>query len=108
MRMTADKCSRCGKIVVKHDHAGSSDMVKTSDSFLYMCDVKAGESGRPSLQLREYYGEDQSRMYCLDCLLEEVHEWVEVMRKRGASDIPLNHIVFPKDKISSPCPVCGK
>ena len=106
MNMVADKCNRCGKIVVKHGHADSSDMVKTEDSFLYMCDIDhKTESGRPSLQLKDYPG---ARMYCLDCLLETVREWVEEMKKRGASKIPLNHILFPDKNVSSPCPVCGK
>lgn len=108
MKMTADKCNKCGKVVLKHYHADSSDMVKTKDSFLYMCDTKEKEAGRPYLQLKEYYGEDQSRMYCLDCLQEMVHEWVGEMKKRGPSDIPLHHIIFPEGKVSSPCPVCGK
>ena len=109
MKMVADKCNRCGKVVVKHDHMNSSDMVKTNDSFLYMCDIKdKEESSRPSLQLKDYGPEDGSRMYCLDCLLEGVTEWVEEMKKRGPSNIPLNHIIFPKGKVSSPCPVCGK
>ena len=108
MNMVADKCNRCGKIVVKHDHAASSDMVKTQDSFLYMCDLMKGESGRPSLQLKEYYGEDKNRMYCLDCLLETVREWVDEMKKRGKSDIELSHIMFPGGGVSSPCPICGR
>ena len=108
MQMVADKCNRCGKVVIKRNHADSSDMVKTSDSFLYMCDTKKGESGRPSLQLREYYGEEHSRMYCLDCLVAEVTEWVEKVKKRGASEIPLNHIIFAEGRVPSPCPVCGK
>lgn len=83
-------------------------MVMTEDSFLYMCDVKQGEGGRPSLQLREYYGEERSRMYCLDCLLFEVAEWVEEMKKRGKSNIPLNHIILPDKGVSSPCPICGR
>ena len=108
MQMVADKCSRCGKMVVKCGHADSSDMVKTMDSFLYMCDMKTGEACRPSLQLKEYYGEDQFRMYCLDCLVAEVAEWVEKMKSRGASNIPIDHIIFPGKNVSSPCPICGR
>lgn len=109
MDMTADKCNRCGKIVVKHNHSDSSDMVKTQDSFLYMCDINhKEESGRPSLQLKEYYGQDQSRMYCLDCLLTEVSEWVKKMKKRGKSNIPPDHIIQGKTGVSSPCPICGR
>lgn len=109
--MVADKCSRCGKIVVKHSHVDSSDMVKTYDSFLYLCDIKKEESGRPSLQLKEYAGAEpeSSRLYCLDCLDATVHEWVVEMKKRGKSDsIPLGHILLPNRPISSPCPVCGR
>ena len=105
--MIADKCNCCGKVVVKRNSSDSSDMVKTEDSFLYMCDLKKGEGSRPILQLREYGGSDNSRMYCLDCLLEVLSEWVEEMKKRGQSDIPLNHIIFG-NKVPSPCPVCGK
>lgn len=108
MDMVADKCNRCGKIVVKHNHADSSDMVKTCDSFLYMCDLKERESGRPSLQLKEYVGEGKPKMYCLDCLDVTVHEWVEEMKKRGKSDIPLDHILLPDRQVSSPCPICGR
>jgi hypothetical protein len=107
MEMVADECCRCGKIVVKKHSSDSSDMVKTYDSFIYMCDVKPGEGSRPHLQLKDYRGVDESRTYCLDCLLEEVKEWVEKMKQRGPSKIPLNHIVFP-GKVSSPCPVCGR
>jgi len=107
-QMVADKCSRCGKIVVKNSHAESSDMVKVCDSFLYMCDLKPGEGSRPSLQLKEYRDVDSFRMYCPNCLLEEVREWVVEMLMRGASNIPLDHTIFPGGKISSPCPVCGK
>jgi len=107
MQMVADKCHKCGRIVVKHDHIDSSDMVKTNDSFLYICDIKLGESSRPCLQLKEYYGADEARMYCLDCLLEVVVDWVKEMKKRGASKIPLNHIIAG-DKVLSRCPICGK
>ena len=109
--MVADKCNRCGKIVVKLNHYDSSDMVETCDSFLYLCDIKAGDSGRPSLQLKEYCGgtlERQSHMYCLDCLDATVAEWVEEMKKRGKSNIPLSHILLPNRPVSSPCPICGK
>ena len=105
--MVADKCNRCGKVVVKSTHSGSSDMVKTEDSFLYMCDLKKGESSRPSLQLREYGKSDNSRMYCLDCLLEVVSKWVMEVKKRKQSDIPLNHIIAG-NKVLSPYHTCGK
>lgn len=108
MEMVADKCSRCGKLVVKRSSADSSDMVRTCDSFLYLCDVRKEEPGRPTLQLKEYAGNEQ-RTYCLDCLDATVHEWVEEMKKRGKSDsIPLNHIMLPGKCVSSPCPVCGR
>jgi hypothetical protein len=108
MNLVADQCSRCGKIVVKRYLSDSSDMVKTCDSFVYMCDTKPGETGRPSLQLKNYTGGDESQMYCLDCLLETVREWVETMKQRGSSDIPFKHIILAKGYVSSPCPVCGR
>ena len=104
MEMIADRCNRCGKTVVKSCHGDSSDMVKTNDSFLYLCDMDyKSESSRPCLQLKDY--PDKPRLYCLDCLAEEVTEWVEKMKKRGDSDIPLDHIIF---STISPCPTCGK
>jgi len=107
MEMVADKCNRCGKIVVKHQHMDSSDMVKTEDSFLYMCDIDhKTESSRPHLQLKDY--PDKQRMYCLDCLLAEVSDWVKEMKKRGKRDIPLDHIIQGKQGVSSPCPICGR
>lgn len=109
MKMVADKCNRCGKVVVKKSQSDSSDMVMTCDSLLYMCDLRQGEGSRPTLQLKEYgcSEENAPRMYCLDCLLAEVTEWVEKMKARGASKIPLNSIIFA-GKVNSPCPVCGK
>ncbi len=106
MKMVADKCNRCGKAVIKHGSEESSDMVETHDSFLYLCDLKKDEGSRPTLQLREG-GRDQNQLYCLDCLVSQVSEWVEKMKARGASKIPLNHIIFG-DKVPSPCPLCGK
>lgn len=107
MNIIADKCNRCGKVVVKHSHSESSDMVQTNDSFLYLCDIPKGESSRPSLQLKEYC-EHGERLYCLDCLLETIKEWVEKMKKRAPSKIPLNNIIFGNKGVTSPCPVCGK
>jgi len=107
-RIFADRCEKCGKTVVKHSHADSSDMVQTNDSFLYLCDVKEGESSRPSLYLREYASPSPEHHYCLDCLLVKVAEWIAEMKKRGASKIPLDRILLPKGEISSPCPVCGR
>jgi hypothetical protein len=107
MNMIADKCNRCGKVVVKHNQSDSSDMIKTCDCFLYLTDIKNNESSRPTLQLREYCGPDQTRAYCPDCLVAEITEWVDKLKKRGKSDIPLNHIIFG-DRVTSPCPVCGK
>ncbi len=107
MNLVADKCNRCGKMVIKGSCGDSSDMVRTNDSFLYLCDVKPGESSRPSLRLREY-GIETSHSYCLDCLVKVVTEWVEEMKKRGKSDIPLQNIVLPDKRVSSPCPVCGR
>lgn len=106
MQYYVNACSRCGKKVIKTSEHGSSDMVITHDSFLYLCDLKKGESSRPSLQLKDYEP-DERRTYCLDCLLTEISKWVEEMKKRGSSDIPLNNIVFG-NVITSPCPVCGK
>ena len=106
--MVADECSRCGKVVVKSNSADSSDMVRTEDSFLYLCDLLPSESGRPTLQLKEYSGMDHSRLYCLDCLLEVVTEWVEKMKARGKSKIPLNHVISGMKGITFPCPVCGR
>ena len=90
MEMVADKCERCGKIVVKQYLGDSSDMVRTRGLFLYLCDVKDNATCRPSL-LKDY----TSEIYCLDCLDATVHEWVEELKKRGKSDIPLNHILLP-------------
>jgi hypothetical protein len=59
------------------------------------------------LALKDYGSSDPEKYYCLDCLLAEIGEWVAKMRFRGASKIPLNNIIYG-DKISSPCPVCGK
>jgi len=108
--MIADKCNRCGKTVIKRYNSDSSDMVLTEDSFLYLCDTIRGESCRPSLSLREYYGEDKQHHYCLNCLSEVIHEWVEAMKARGPSkSIPLNHILTGnKGGVISPCPVCGR
>jgi len=106
--IVADKCDRCGKIVVKHDHADSSDMVKTCDSFLYMCDVKRGESSRPSLELKNYYGEGAGKMWCPDCLLETISEWIRGIKERGPSEIPPEHVISGKKGVPSPCPICGK
>ncbi len=106
MNFVADVCHRCGKKVVKRLDIDSSDMVKTHDSFLYLCDLKPGESCRPSLQLKDY-GPDSERGYCLNCLLTEVTEWVQKMKERGASKISPRNIIFG-DIVTSPCPICGK
>lgn len=105
MKRIVDVCDRCGKKVVKTCDSDSSDMVRTNNSFLYLCDLKEGESSRPTLQLKNYYYEEGS--YCLDCLLTEVEEWVKKMKDRGASKIPLEKIIFG-NTVSSPCPVCGR
>ena len=107
MQYYIDVCFRCGKKVIKTSRSGSSDMVETSDGFLYLCDVKKGESSRPSLQLRDYNNEYMKRTYCLDCLLAEVSEWVMKMKKRGSSNIPFNDIIIG-NIVPSPCPICGK
>ena len=91
--MVADRCDRCGRTVVKKDHASSSDMVQTHDSFLYLCDIRAGESSRPCLQLKEYMPE-KSRLYCLNCLLATIQDWVEEMKKRGDSAIPQENVLL--------------
>ena len=108
MNMYADRCNRCGKTVIKGSHNDSSDMVITCDSFLYMCDIKPGESSRPTLSLKEYYGPDIRHMYCLDCLVEVVGGWVKEMKERGPSKIRLDHILCGEKGVTSPCPVCGK
>jgi len=107
MEMVADKCARCGKIVIKHDHAASSDMIHARVNCLYMGDLKPGEGGRPTLQL-EKYGDGWEGTYCPDCFLAVVKEWVEKLKARGNSDIPLSHVLQGKVGVSSPCPVCGR
>jgi hypothetical protein len=107
MQFYADVCNRCGKKVVKRGEADSSDMVKTNDSFLYLCDIKPLEAARPSLALKEYCGVNTDHTYCPDCLVAEVSEWVAKIKARGASKIHLNNIIMG-DKVTSPCPVCGK
>ena len=107
MNMIADKCNRCGKVVIKHDSRDSSDMIRTNDSFLFYGDLMEGESGRPSLNLKEFSGGDTSHLYCPDCLLETVKEWVEKIKKRPSSKIPINHILPPGNKVFN-CPLCKK
>ncbi len=106
MKYFADVCHRCGTKVVKRAENDSSDMVKTCDSFLYMCDVKPGEACRPCLQLRDF-SPDSARMYCLDCLLNEVSEWIKKMKERGRSNISPKNVIWG-DMISYPCPHCGR
>ncbi len=107
MQFYADVCGRCSKKVVKRDRSGSSDMVQTCDSFLYLCDCKPGETSRPSLCLKDHGTSSPERTYCLDCLVLVVGEWVKKMKERGYSKIPLSNIIYG-ELISSPCPVCGK
>lgn len=98
MKMIADKCDRCGKVVVKQNHFDSSDMVITEGSFLYMCDRKGGKACRPHLELESLSGirGERGKAYCPDCLLAVVREWVEEIKKRGASDIPVGNIILPE------------
>ena len=104
MNYTVDVCDYCGKKVIKKSWSDSSDMVKTCDSFFYLCDLKRKESIRPHLDLMNFSecaGEDQSKMFCLDCLLEVITNWITEMKARGPSKIDRNDIIFPEGKVSS-------
>ena len=103
MNYTVDVCAHCGKKVIKKSHSDSSDMVRTCDSFLYLCDLKRKECVRPHLDLQNFskQGEDQSKVYCLDCLLGVITNWITEMKARGPSKIDRNDIIFPEGKVSS-------
>lgn len=109
MDMVADKCNQCGKVVVKHGSADSSDMIQTNDSFLFMGDLLPGEGGRPSLALKEYFrlNEQSFHHYCLDCLVAVVVEWVQKLKQRPASNIPIGYVLPPGNQIIK-CPICNK
>jgi hypothetical protein len=80
--VSANKCNRCGKTVIKDTDCTSTGMVQTTGYFIYLCDLKKKEVAMPVLQL----GEDlQLFHFCPDCLLETVKEWVTKIKKRGFS-----------------------
>ena len=109
MKILAQKCNKCGKVVLQHDRIESTDLITTNGSFLFMGDVLPCESGRPSLNLKDFNvsEEDGEYHYCPDCLVEEVREWVEKIKKRPPSKIPINHILPPGNKVEV-CPFCHK
>jgi hypothetical protein len=106
MQLIADKCNRCGKVVIKHDDSDSSDMIQTGDCFLFLGDVLPHESSRPTLALKEF-NNNAHHLYCPDCLVAVVTDWVKELKKRPASKIPFNHILPPGNGIFN-CPLCQK
>jgi hypothetical protein len=79
--VTADKCNRCGKTVIKEMSISDTGMVQTEGVFTYLCSLKKRETSRPALTFEE----DNSNFhhYCPDCLLATVQEWVTKIKKRG-------------------------
>lgn len=76
----ADICDRCGRTVVKEREADSSDMVRVEQlELMYLSDgYLPGELSRPSLHLR-------GQIFCPDCLVEEIADWVKEIKGIGPS-----------------------
>lgn len=102
-----DICAHCNKKVINNSEFGNSDMVWTKGR-LEFSNFSGSQKYKKSLELCDYIGGSMTeRMYCPDCLLEVITNWVKEIKKIRASKIDSDNIIFD-DKIISPCPVCGK
>ena len=70
----ADVCDKCGTVVVKAETSDSSDMVRVAHlELLYLSDgYLPSMLSRPSLTMKD-------RVYCPECLLQVIAEWVDTI-----------------------------
>ena len=89
----ADVCNRCGAMVVKKCDSDSSDMVEVKElELLFLSDdYPPGKMSRPFLSRT-------GCIYCPDCLLEEVKDWVEELKELPPSGTTIVKAVFPKER----------
>jgi hypothetical protein len=79
--VTADKCNRCGKTVIKETSISDTGMVQTKGLFIYLGPLKKRETSRPALMFEK--DNSNPNHYCPDCLLATVQEWITKIKKRG-------------------------
>lgn len=85
--LIVDVCARCRRAVVKDLAYDSSDMLDVKIQITYLGDLKDGETSRPSIM--------RDTEYCPDCLIAELTEFIEMVKKRKPSKLS-----YPEIQIS--------